>query len=92
MDGMNRMKRHGFRAGWLLVVALAAAGPVLGQAPTGPLPPKPGVAVQPRNGTITIPAEARRALRLGPAVIGARRVYGRGRRRAGLPGRPGLSR
>jgi len=52
MDGMNRMKRHGFRAGWLLVVALAAAGPVLGQAPTGPLPPKPGVAVQqpPKNG------------------------------------------
>lgn len=51
MDSMNRMKRHGFRAGWLLLVALAAAGPVLGQAPTGPLPPKPGVAVQqpPKN-------------------------------------------
>ncbi len=48
---MNRMKRHGFRAGWLLLVALAAAGPVLGQAPTGPLAPKPGVAVQqpPKN-------------------------------------------
>jgi VWFA-related protein len=51
MDGMNRMKRHEFRAGWLLLVALTAAGPVLGQAPTGPLPPKPGVAVQqpPKN-------------------------------------------
>ena len=45
------MKRQGSRAGWLLLAALATAGPVLGQAPTGPLPPKPGAQVQqpPKN-------------------------------------------
>ena len=43
---MNRTKRKGSRASWLLLAALAAAGQVLGQAPTGPLPPKPGVPVQ----------------------------------------------
>src|SRR5258708_8956079 len=48
---MDGMKRQGCRAGWLLAAALATAGPLLAQAPTGPLPPRPGVPVQqpPRN-------------------------------------------
>jgi VWFA-related protein len=40
------MKRQGSRATWLLLAVLATAGPVLAQAPTGPLPPTPGVPVQ----------------------------------------------
>src|SRR6266567_623142 len=49
--GWMEWKRQGSRAGWLLAAALATAGPLLAQAPTGPLPPRPGVPVQqpPRN-------------------------------------------
>jgi VWFA-related protein len=45
------MKREGCRAIELLLVLLFAAGALLAQAPTGPLPPKPGVPVQqpPKN-------------------------------------------
>ncbi len=48
---MHWMKRQGCRLSWLLLAMLAAAGPLLGQAPTGPLPPRPGVPVQqaPKN-------------------------------------------
>ncbi len=45
------MKRQGYRATWLLLTALFTAGTALPQAPTGPLPPRPGVPVQqpPKN-------------------------------------------
>lgn len=45
------MTKPGFRAIWLFSAMLLMAGLVLAQAPTGPLPPKPGVAVQqpPKN-------------------------------------------
>src|SRR5438874_444969 len=48
---MNGAKREGWRAIELVLVLLFAAGALLAQAPTGPLPPKPGVAVQqpPKN-------------------------------------------
>jgi len=48
---MNGMKRGGCRAIELLLMLLFAAGALLAQAPTGPLPPKPGVPVQqpPKN-------------------------------------------
>lgn len=48
---MNSMKQRGYPAVWLLLTVLSAAGPLLAQAPTGPLPPKPGVPVQqaPKN-------------------------------------------
>src|SRR5439155_24379718 len=48
---MNVSKREGWRAIELVLVLLFAAGALLAQAPTGPLPPKPGVAVQqpPKN-------------------------------------------
>ena len=48
---MHAMKQEGCRAIELLVVSLFAAGALLAQAPTGPLPPKPGVPVQqpPKN-------------------------------------------
>jgi len=48
---MNGAKREGWRAIELLLTLLFAAGALLAQAPTGPLPPKPGVAVQqpPKN-------------------------------------------
>lgn len=51
MDDMNSTRRLGCRAVGLLLTALFAAGPLLAQAPTGPLPPKPGVPVQqpPKN-------------------------------------------
>src|SRR5207253_8178762 len=50
-DGMNAIRQPGCRAVWLLLAALGTAGPLLGQAPTGPLPPRPGVPVQqaPKN-------------------------------------------
>ncbi|HET7152026.1 MAG TPA: VWA domain-containing protein [Candidatus Acidoferrum sp.] len=45
------MKKPGRRAIWLFIGMLLVAGVALAQAPTGPLPPKPGVAVQqpPKN-------------------------------------------
>jgi len=43
---MNGMKREGCRATGMLLALLFAAGALLAQAPTGPLPPKPGVPVQ----------------------------------------------
>ena len=43
---MKNMKPQGYRAGLLVAAALAAAPGLLGQAPTGPLPPRPGAAVQ----------------------------------------------
>jgi VWFA-related protein len=48
---MREMKPEGYRAGLLVVTALATALPLLGQAPTGPLPPRPGAVVQqpPKN-------------------------------------------
>ncbi len=48
---MHGMKRDGWRAIELLLMLLFAAGALLAQAPTGPLPPKPGVPVQqpPKN-------------------------------------------
>ena len=48
---MHGMKREGCRAIELLMALLFAAGALLAQAPTGPLPPKPGVPVQqpPKN-------------------------------------------
>jgi VWFA-related protein len=48
---MNGMKQEGCRAVGLLVTLLFAVGALLAQAPTGPLPPRPGVAVQqpPKN-------------------------------------------
>ena len=48
---MKGIKREGWRAAGLLVTLLLAAGPMLAQAPTGPLPPKAGVPVQqpPKN-------------------------------------------
>lgn len=51
MDDMNPIRQQGCRALWLLLTLLFAAGPLLAQAPTGPLPPKPGVPVQqpPKN-------------------------------------------
>jgi VWFA-related protein len=52
MDGMNTIRQQGWRwALWLLFAALASASTLPGQAPTGPLPPRPGVPVQqpPKN-------------------------------------------
>ena len=51
MDGMNSIRHEGRRALWLLFAAVAAAGTLVAQAPTGPLPPRPGVPVQqaPKN-------------------------------------------
>jgi len=51
MDSMNGKKQRGCRAIWLPLLMLFAAGSLGGQAPTGPLPPKPGVAIQqpPKN-------------------------------------------
>jgi VWFA-related protein len=48
---MNAIRQQGCRAVWLLFAALTTASPLLGQAPTGPLPPRPGVPVQqaPKN-------------------------------------------
>lgn len=48
---MDATKRQGYRAIGMLVALLFEAGAVLAQAPTGPLPPKPGVPVQqpPKN-------------------------------------------
>lgn len=43
---MNAKKREGCRAIGLMAALLFGAGAVLAQAPTGPLPPKPGVPVQ----------------------------------------------
>ena len=43
---MHGMKRDGWRAIELLLMLLFATGALLAQAPTGPLPPKPGVPVQ----------------------------------------------
>jgi VWFA-related protein len=43
---MNGMKREGFRAIGLIATLLLSAGLLAAQAPTGPLPPKPGVPVQ----------------------------------------------
>jgi VWFA-related protein len=40
------MKKRVYQAVWLVLGMLAMAGPVRAQAPTGPLPPKPGVPVQ----------------------------------------------
>ena len=51
MGGKNSIGRVGPRALWLFCAALTAAGTLLGQAPTGPLPPRPGAPVQqpPKN-------------------------------------------
>src|SRR5215469_5049322 len=52
MDGMNAIRQQGCRrALWLLVTGLASASTLPGQAPTGPLPPRPGAPVQqpPKN-------------------------------------------
>ena len=52
MDGMNTVRPQGCRGGlWLLFAALASASTLPGQAPTGPLPPRPGVPAQqpPKN-------------------------------------------
>jgi len=48
---MNGLRRKGCRATGMLLALLFAAGTLLAQAPTGPLPPKPGVPVQqpPKN-------------------------------------------
>ncbi len=43
---MNSTRQQGYRAAWLLLTVLFAAGTLLAQAPTGPLPPKPGVPIQ----------------------------------------------
>jgi VWFA-related protein len=43
---MNATRQPGCRAVWLLLAALGTASTLLGQAPTGPLPPRPGVPVQ----------------------------------------------
>src|SRR6516225_3550623 len=52
MDGMNTIRQQRCRrALWLLFTALASASTLPGQAPTGPLPPRPGAPVQqpPKN-------------------------------------------
>ena len=51
MDCMNSIRRQASRRIWLLPAVLFAAGTLLAQAPTGPLPPRPGAAVQqpPKN-------------------------------------------
>src|SRR5215468_12664398 len=52
MEGMNAIRQQAWRrALWLLFAALASASTLPGQAPIGPLPPKPGVPVQqpPKN-------------------------------------------
>ena len=52
MDGMNTIRQQGcHRALWLLFTALASGSTLPGQAPTGPLPPRPGAPVQqpPKN-------------------------------------------
>jgi len=48
---MNGMKREGCRVVGLLLTLLFDAGALLAQAPTGPLPPRPGATVQqpPKN-------------------------------------------
>jgi VWFA-related protein len=48
---MNGLRRKGCRATGMLLALLFAAGTLVAQAPTGPLPPKPGVPVQqpPKN-------------------------------------------
>lgn len=48
---MNRIRHQGCRGLGLLFAVLTAAGTLLAQAPTGPLPPRPGVPVQqpPKN-------------------------------------------
>jgi VWFA-related protein len=48
---VNGIRQQGWRAGALLVAVLLSAGTLLAQAPTGPLPPRPGVPVQqpPKN-------------------------------------------
>jgi VWFA-related protein len=43
---MKAIRQPGCRAVWLLLAALGTASTLLGQAPTGPLPPRPGVPVQ----------------------------------------------
>jgi VWFA-related protein len=43
---MNAIRQPGCRAVRLLLAALGTASTLLGQAPTGPLPPRPGVPVQ----------------------------------------------
>ena len=51
MDEMNSIRQPGCRVILLLLAVLFTAGPLLAQAPTGPLPPRPGVPVQqpPKN-------------------------------------------
>ena len=51
MAGMKLISGERRRALWLLFAGLTAAGTLLGQAPTGPLSPRPGVPVQqpPKN-------------------------------------------
>jgi VWFA-related protein len=52
MDGMNTIRQQRCRrALWLVFTALASASTLPGQAPTGPLPPRPGAPVQqpPKN-------------------------------------------
>lgn len=48
---MNTIRHQGCRVLWLLFTALTAGGTLLGQAPTGPLPPRPGAPAQqpPKN-------------------------------------------
>ena len=44
---MNSIRQPGCRGVWLLVAALTTTTTLLAQAPTGPLPPRPGVPAQP---------------------------------------------
>ena len=44
---MNSIRQPGCRGVWLLVAALTTTTILLAQAPTGPLPPRPGVPAQP---------------------------------------------
>lgn len=48
---MTSIRPQRCRAVWILLTLLFAAAPLMAQAPTGPLPPKPGVPVQqaPKN-------------------------------------------
>lgn len=50
---MNTTRHMGCRALWVFFTALTAAATLLAQAPTGPLPPRPGAPVQqpPKNET-----------------------------------------
>jgi VWFA-related protein len=51
MNRMNWLEQRTWLGIWLLLAVVLSAGPLLAQAPTGPLPPRPGAEVQqpPKN-------------------------------------------